>query len=179
MVFSLAFYPSFLAREHDASSSSIPTILAYYYRSCVIVWLPRESVVKVTKWLLYTLLSIFSYPRIGARDNFWPWSLNLRFVSVVLVSRRRFVTRHAQTTPLLFLRSREFMQNERRVESFISGEREILEKLKKFSTNWKVCSKNEGQIQFHSVFSFFLPLFSFLTLSQTDNFTRSQKFQFP
>lgn len=60
--------------------------------------------------------------------------LNLRFVSV-LVSRRRFVTRHAQTTPLLFLRSREFMQNERRVQSFIPGEREILEKLKKFSTN--------------------------------------------
>lgn len=36
----------------------------------------------------------------------------------ISVSRQRFVTRHAQTTPLLlFLRSREFMQNERRVQS--------------------------------------------------------------
>lgn len=65
---------------------------------------------------LYLSFPVRFYPRIGARDNFWPWSLNLRFVSV-LVSRRRFVTRHAQTTPLLFLRSREFMQNERRVQS--------------------------------------------------------------
>lgn len=133
MVFSLAFYPSFLAREHASSSSSSrpywPSALLLSILHCRVTSerIGRQSCTNCLNARYMATPSIFSCPFLSSNwrtRQFLTMVVEPTFRIRISVSRQRFVTRHAQTTPLLlFLRSREFMQNERRVQSLYFSRR--------------------------------------------------------